>query len=108
MPAFSLSHKKKGARQELIGATLAPKALDTLAELQGRRPQEGVREIPPEVFASHPRTVDVDSFLFAKCLASHHPEVSQDLYEMLKVCLEDTETLHLLFRVAQDLARHRP
>ena len=85
------------ARQELIGAALAPKTLDTSAELQGRRPQERVREIPPGVFVSHPRPVDLDSFLFAKCLVwpVHHPEVPQDLgectYEMLKVCLEDAD-----------------
>ena len=74
------------ARQELIGATLAPKTLETLAELQGRRPQERVREIPPEVLASHPRPVDLDSFLFAKCLASAPSEVPQDLRGALTRC----------------------
>ena len=97
------------ARQELVGATLAPKTLETLAELQGRRPQERVREIPPEVLASHPRPVDLDSFLFAKCLASapsgSAPGPGGCTFEMLKVCLEDAETLHLLFRAAEDLAR---
>ena len=37
------------ARQELTGAALAPKTLETLAQLQERRLQERVREIPQEV-----------------------------------------------------------
>ena len=55
-----------------------------------------------------------------KTLKHPHLEVPQDLgvhlrdvesvlgrctFEMLKVCLEDAETLHLLFRAAEDLAR---
>ena len=52
---------------ELTGASLAPKNLNTFAKLQGRRPQERVREIP-EVLASRPRPVDLDSHMFTKCL----------------------------------------
>ena len=37
------------ARQELTGADLAPKTMETLAELQGRRPQVRVVDIPQEV-----------------------------------------------------------
>ena len=58
------------ARQELIGATLAPKTRETLAELQGRRLQERVREIPEEVMASNPTRVNLDNFTFSKCLSS--------------------------------------
>ena len=62
--------KRRGrarARQELIGATLAPKTRETLAELQGRRPQERVREIPDEVMASNPTRVNLDNFTFVEC-----------------------------------------
>ena len=66
------------ARQELTGTELAPKTLDTLAELQGRRPQvrgmalhQNVRESVSERF------VELDVALFTKCLRSalHHREV---------------------------------
>ena len=57
------------ARQELTGATLAPKTDETLRELQGRRPQEMIREIPVEVlnFVSGQALV-LDATLFSKCL----------------------------------------
>ena len=66
------------ARQELTGATLAPKNSDTLAELQGRRPREQVREIPPEVLASHPRPVDLDSSHSQNAWPAHPRVVPQD------------------------------
>ena len=47
-------------RQAFPGATLALGTLETLAELQRRRPQEQVREIPPEVMASNPTLVVLD------------------------------------------------
>ena len=59
------------ARQELTGATLAPKTGDTLRELQERRPRERVREIPAEILnyvAEQPLVLD--GTLFSKCLAS--------------------------------------
>ena len=97
------------ARQELIGATLAPKTRETLAELQGRRPQERVREIPDEVMASNPTRVNLDNFTFSKCLSSapsgSAPGPGGCTYEMLKVCLGDAEATHLLFQAAEDLAR---
>ena len=39
------------ARQELVGAKLAPKDQTTLNELRGRRPQEQLREIPADVMS---------------------------------------------------------
>ena len=58
-------------RQELTGAALAPKTLQTLAQLQERRPQERVREIPREVMEFVPdRPLKLDFKLFTKCLQS--------------------------------------
>ena len=92
-------------RQELVGATLAPKTRETLEELQGRRPQERVREIPVEMASS----VNLDNIIFSKCLSSapsgSAPGPGGCTYEMLKVCLGDAEATHLLFRAAEDLAR---
>ena len=88
------------ARQALTGATLAPGTLETLAELQRRRSQEQVREIPPEVMASNPTPVVLDPVAFSQCLSSapsgSSPGPGGCTYEMLKVCLDDRETLHLL------------
>ena len=101
------------ARQELVGASLAPKNLETLAQLQNRRPQMQVREIPVEVLASNPTPVNLDVATFTKCLASapsgSAPGPGGCTYEMLKLCLDDAETSHLLYRAAEDLARaHAP
>ena len=97
------------ARQELGGAVLAPKTLETLAELQNRKPQEQVREIPVEVLASNPTPVNLDGAMFTKCLASapsgSAPGPGGCTYEMFKLCLDDAETSLLLFRAAEDLAR---
>ena len=77
---------KQGQRQALTGATLAPGMLETLAELQ-RDPKVA----------------------FSQCLSSapsgSSPGPGGCTYEMLKVCLDDRETLHLLLRAAEDLAR---
>ena len=93
------------ARQALTGATLALGTLETLAELQ----QEQVREIPPEVMASNPTLVVLDPVAFSHCLSNapsgSSPGPGGCTYEMLKVCLDDRETLHLLLRAAEDLAR---
>ena len=97
------------ARQALTGATLAPGTLETLAELQRRRPQEQVREIPPEVMACNPTLMVLDPVAFSQCLSSapsgSSPGPGGCTYEMLKVCLDARETLHLLLRAAEDLAR---
>ena len=88
---------------------LWPKILETLAELQNRRPQEQVRDIPVEVLASNPTLVNLDAATFTKCLASppsgSAPGPGGCTYEMLKLCLDVAETSHLLFRAAEDLAR---
>ena len=53
------------ARQELIGADFAPKTLDTLAQLQERRPQVRVKEIPQEVMGFVPdRPLELDVKVF--------------------------------------------
>ena len=99
-----------GARQELTGATLAPKNDDTLRDLQGRRPQERIREIPAEVLNFVPGQVLVlDATVFSKCLASapvgSAPGPGGCTNEMLKVCLDDAEVMQHLFLAAQDMAR---
>ena len=80
------------ARQELTGATLAPKTDETLRELQGRRPQERIREIPVEVLNFVPGKL---SFLMPLCSASvwlvHFQGLLQGHNEMLRVCLDDAE-----------------
>ena len=99
----ALSRVRRGqlsrARQELTGAALAPKTLDTLAQLQGRRPQEREMEIPAEV---------MDHALFTKCLQSAPSGCAPDpggcSNEMLRVCLDDCEVFQLLFRAAEDCA----
>ena len=65
------ARQESRARQELTGATLAPKTGDTLRELQERRPRERVREILAEILnyvADQPLVLD--GTLFSKCLAS--------------------------------------
>ena len=71
----ALSRVRRGqlsrARQELTGAALAPKTLDTLTQLQGRRPQEREMDIPAEVMEFVPdRPLELDHALFTKCLQS--------------------------------------
>ena len=59
------------AWQELTGAQLALKTVDTLAELQGRRPQVRGMVIPLNVMEFVPeRPVELDVALFTKCLRS--------------------------------------
>ena len=84
----------------MTGADLA-KTLDTLAELQGRRPQVRSMEIPQNVMEFVPdRLVQLDLTLFTKCLfCAVHPT-----NEMLRVCLDNHELFQLLFRAAEDCA----
>ena len=59
------------ARPELMGAALAPKTLDTLEQLQERRPQIRVKEIFQEVMGFVPdRPLELDVQVFTKCLQS--------------------------------------
>ena len=93
------------ARQELTGAALAPKTLETLAQLQERRPQERVREIPQEVVEFVPdRPLELDIKLFTKCLQNAPsgcaPGPEGCTNEMLRTCLDDPEVFQLLFRAA--------
>ena len=98
------------ARQELTGATLAPKTDETPRELQGKRPQEMIGEIPVEVLNFVPgQALVLDATLFSKCLASARsvfaPGRGGCTNEMLKVCLDDAKVSQLLFLAAQDMAR---
>ena len=72
--------------------------------LQGRRPQERVSAIPQEVLDFTPEAeLQSDAKLFAKCLQSapsgSSPGLGGCTYEMIKVCLDDWETLQLLTSV---------
>ena len=80
---------KRGQVSRTRQASLAPRTFETLAELQRRRPQEWVREIPPEVVASNPTPVVLDPVAFSQCLSSALSWSSPGgcTYEMLKVCL---------------------
>ena len=53
--------------------------------------------------------MNLDVATFTKCLASapsgSAPGPGGCTYEMLKLCLDDAETSHLLYRAAEDLAR---
>ena len=59
--------------------------------------------------ASNPRPVVLDPKVFSQCLptapSGSSPGPEGCTYEMLKVCLDDGETLHFLLRAAEDLAR---
>ena len=77
------------ARQELTGAALAPKTLETLAQLQERRPQERVREIPQEVMEFVPdRPLELDFKLFTKCLQNAPSGCAQGLEVAPTRCCE--------------------
>ena len=57
------------ARQELTGAALAPKNSETLRELQRRRPQNQMNEIPRDVLEFQPAApFQLDETLFVSCL----------------------------------------
>ena len=99
----------RGRRQELTGAALAPMTLDTLAQLQERRHQERVMEIPPEVVEFVPdRFFELDRALFTKCLQSAPsgcaPGPGGCSNEMLRMCFDNGEVFQLLFRTAEDCA----
>ena len=98
------------ARHELTGAALAPRTNETLGELRGRRPQERESPIPEGVqdfFPEHHLILDASRF--AKCLqtapSGSSPGPGGCTNEILKVCLEDSETLALLTSAAEDFAR---
>ena len=91
------------ARHELTGTPLAPKTEATLADLRARRPQEQQRAIPSEVVEYVPGSpLQLDAKNFTKCLRTAPSRCSN---ETLRVCLDDVETLGLLFSAAEDFAR---
>ena len=98
------------ARHELTGTPFAPKTLETLAELQGTRPQVRQSPIPQENVDYQPASpLQLDNNIFTKCLrkapAGSSPGPGGCTNEMLKVCLDDIEILELLVSAAEDFAR---
>ena len=97
-------------RQELVGSLLAPKTAETLTEFRSHRPQVLLREIPQEVMQFEPKSpLHLDLKIFSVWLRSAQsgsaPGPGGRTNEMLKVCLDDEETLQLLGLVAADFAR---
>ena len=98
------------ARHELTGAALAPKDEITLAELRSRRPQSRAHDIPQAIIDYIPESpLQLDAKIFAKCLqtapSGSAPGPGGCTNEMLRVCLDDVETLSLLISAAEDFAR---
>ena len=98
------------APQELKGAPLAPRDENTLNELRRRRPQGRVRDIPADVLEFCPeRELKLDAKIFAECLRSAptgcSPGPGGCSNEILKVCLDDHESLALLTVAAEDFAK---
>ena len=102
--------KCPGPDMKLTGAPLAPRDGNTLHELRRKRPVEQMREIAPEIAEFVPtREFGMDVPLFAKCLRSapsgSSPGPGGCSNEILRVCLDDTDTLLLLTAAAEDFAR---
>ena len=98
------------ARQELTGAPLAPRDENTLNELRRRRPQGRLRDIPADALEFHPeRELKLDAKIFAECLRNAptgcSPGPGGCSNEILKVCLDDHESLALLTVAAEDFAK---
>ena len=113
--ARQLKHECNGrgqvsrTRQELVGAKLAAKDKTTLNELQGRRPQEQLREIPANGMSFEPEiAVQLHRTIFATFLrgspSGSSPGLGGCTNEMLRVLLDDPEAL-LLTAAAVDFAR---
>ena len=93
------------ARQELTGAALAPKTLETLAQLQERRPQERVWEIPQEVMEFVPdQPLELDFKCLQNAPSGCAPGPGGCTNEMSRTCLDDPEVFQLLFWAAEDCA----
>ena len=98
------------ARHELTGAPLALKNEETLAQLRRQRPQEQIKEIPRAVSEFQPdHPLNMDRKIFFDCLRGAPSGVASGpggcTNEMLRVCLDDQETVSLLFEAAEDFAR---
>ena len=97
------------ARHELTGAPLAPKNEETLAQLRRQRPQEQIKEIPRAVSFQPDHLLNMDRKIFLDCFRGAPSGVASGpgcTNEMLRVCLDDQETVSLLFEV--DFARGQP
>ena len=100
-------------RHELTGAPLAPRNNVTLEELRRQRPQEQQSAIPQEVLEFSPGSpLQFQRHVFVDCLKSapsgSAPGPGGCTYELLRVCLDDHETLDLLCSAAEDFARAQP
>ena len=96
------------ARQELTGASLAPRNEDTMQELQRKRPQERRKEIPSAVLEFVPDgKLNLSLKMFANCLrgapSGSSPGPGGCSNEMLRVCLDDS--LLFLHAAEEDFAR---
>ena len=95
------------ARQALTGEALAPRNEHTREQLQNRRPQCQMQQIPQEVMEFNPGSpLTLDPHIFAKCLRSapsgSAPGPGGCSYQMLKTCLDDAELLHKPQRILQE------
>ena len=100
------------ARQCPTGTPLAPDFDDTLNELQRKRPQEVVRELPEHVRSFVPETpLVVNNEIILKSLKSSprgsSPGPGGCTYENLKVLMDDVDTFELLCEVVTSLAQAR-
>ena len=98
------------ARQELTGASLAPRNEDTMQELQRKRPQERRKEIPAAVLEFiQEGKLKLSLKMFANCVRSapsgSSPGPGGRSNEMLRVLMEDKESLLHLHASAKDFAR---
>ena len=88
------------ARHELTGAPLAPKNEST--GIAGK-------ETPGQNARAPESPLELDPKIFAKCLrtapSGNAPGPGRCTNEMLRVCLDDLETLALLTSAAEDFAR---
>ena len=92
---------------------LAPRNNVTLEELRCQRPQEQQSAIPQEVLEFSPGSLlQCQRHVFVDCLKSapsgSAPGPGGCTYEVLRVCLDDHETLDLLCSAAEDFARAQP
>ena len=100
------------ARQCLTGAPLAPGFDDTLNELQRKRAQEVVRELPEHVRALVLETpLVVSKEILLKSLKSSprgsSPGPGGCTYQHLKVLIDDVDTFELLCEAVTSLAQAR-
>ena len=97
-------------RHELTGAPLAPRNNVTLEELRWQRPQEQQSAIPQEIPEVFSRKSSAGSAPCVCGLSHQHlwaapPDQKGATCELLRVCLDDHETLDLLCSAAEDFAR---